>query len=155
VAEVTVMGMRFAEILRLIDCGAADAAGSSTCKNEGGIKKTADTHTADPANVAPSSEPDPILAVVMSGGSPAGDRISSLAGTRNELDAIASVVRGSRLLTSGVGMVSGTLFSGMIQGLIATLINLQWLAQLRLNLDHQRRAAVPVHCHAAFARRLS
>jgi ribose/xylose/arabinose/galactoside ABC-type transport system permease subunit len=46
-----------------------------------------------------------------------------LAGTGNELNAIASVVLGGTLLTGGVGMVAGTLFGGMIQGLIATLIN--------------------------------
>jgi simple sugar transport system permease protein len=45
-----------------------------------------------------------------------------LAGTGNELNAIASVVLGGTLLTGGVGMVAGTLFGGMIQGLIATLI---------------------------------
>ena len=41
----------------------------------------------------------------------------------NELTAIASVVLGGTLLTGGVGMVAGTLFGGMILGLIATLIN--------------------------------
>ena len=46
-----------------------------------------------------------------------------LAGTGNELTAIASVVLGGTLLTGGVGMVAGTLFGGMILGLIATLIN--------------------------------
>jgi ribose/xylose/arabinose/galactoside ABC-type transport system permease subunit len=46
-----------------------------------------------------------------------------LAGTGNELNAIASVVLGGTLLTGGVGMVAGTLFGGMILGLIATLIN--------------------------------
>jgi galactofuranose transport system permease protein len=45
-----------------------------------------------------------------------------LAGTGNELNAIASVVLGGTLLTGGVGMVAGTLFGGMILGLIATLI---------------------------------
>ena len=59
----------------------------------------------------------------MSGGSLAGDRISPLTSTGNELNAIASVVLGGTLLTGGVGMVAGTLFGGMIQGLIATLIN--------------------------------
>ena len=46
-----------------------------------------------------------------------------LAGTGNELTAIASVVLGGTLLTGGVGMVAGTLFGGMILGLIATLID--------------------------------
>ena len=46
-----------------------------------------------------------------------------LAGTGNELTAIASVVLGGTLLTGGVGLVAGTLFGGMIFGLIATLIN--------------------------------
>ena len=46
-----------------------------------------------------------------------------LAGTGNELNAIASVVLGGTVLTGGVGMVAGTLFGGMILGLIATLIN--------------------------------
>jgi galactofuranose transport system permease protein len=46
-----------------------------------------------------------------------------LAGTGNELNAIAAVVLGGTLLTGGVGMVAGTLFGGMILGLIATLIN--------------------------------
>jgi len=46
-----------------------------------------------------------------------------LAGSGNELNAIASVVLGGTLLTGGVGMVAGTLFGGMILGLIATLIN--------------------------------
>jgi galactofuranose transport system permease protein len=46
-----------------------------------------------------------------------------LAGTGNELTAIAAVVLGGTMLTGGVGMVAGTLFGGMILGLIATLIN--------------------------------
>ena len=46
-----------------------------------------------------------------------------LAGIGNELTAIASVVLGGTVLTGGVGMVAGTLFGGMIPGLIATLIN--------------------------------
>jgi galactofuranose transport system permease protein len=46
-----------------------------------------------------------------------------LAGTGNELSAIAAVVLGGTLLTGGVGVVAGTLFGGMILGLIATLIN--------------------------------
>jgi simple sugar transport system permease protein len=46
-----------------------------------------------------------------------------LAGTGNELTAIASVVLGGTMLTGGVGMVAGTLFGGMIFGLIATLID--------------------------------
>ena len=47
----------------------------------------------------------------------------SLAGSGNELNAIAAVVLGGTLLTGGTGMVAGTLFGGMILGLIATLIN--------------------------------
>ena len=46
-----------------------------------------------------------------------------LAGTGNELTAIASVVLGGTMLTGGVGMVAGTLFGGMILGLIATIID--------------------------------
>lgn len=45
-----------------------------------------------------------------------------LAGTGSELSAIAAVVLGGTLLTGGVGMVAGTLFGGMILGLISTLI---------------------------------
>lgn len=45
-----------------------------------------------------------------------------LAGTATELSAIAAVVLGGTLLTGGVGMVAGTLFGGMILGLISTLI---------------------------------
>lgn len=46
-----------------------------------------------------------------------------LAGSGAELTAIAAVVLGGTLLTGGVGFVAGTLFGGMILGLIATLIN--------------------------------
>ncbi|SMF56513.1 monosaccharide ABC transporter membrane protein, CUT2 family [Tistlia consotensis] len=46
-----------------------------------------------------------------------------LAGTGNELSAIAAVVLGGTLLSGGVGLVAGTLFGGMILGLISTLIN--------------------------------
>ncbi|MDR3374756.1 MAG: sugar ABC transporter permease YjfF [Ancalomicrobiaceae bacterium] len=46
-----------------------------------------------------------------------------LAGSGLELVAIASVVLGGTLLTGGVGFVAGTVFGGMILGLIATLIN--------------------------------
>jgi simple sugar transport system permease protein len=45
------------------------------------------------------------------------------AGVGNELDAIAAVVLGGTLLTGGVGLVIGTLFGGLIQGLIATIID--------------------------------
>lgn len=45
-----------------------------------------------------------------------------LAGTGSELSAIAAVVLGGTLLTGGVGLVAGTLFGGMILGLISTLI---------------------------------
>lgn len=45
-----------------------------------------------------------------------------LAGTTLELSAIAAVVLGGTLLTGGVGLVAGTLFGGMILGLISTLI---------------------------------
>jgi galactofuranose transport system permease protein len=46
-----------------------------------------------------------------------------LAGSGNELNAIAAVVLGGTVLTGGVGLVAGTLFGGMILGLIATLID--------------------------------
>jgi simple sugar transport system permease protein len=46
-----------------------------------------------------------------------------LAGVGVELDAIASVVLGGTLLTGGVGLVIGTLFGGLIQGVIQTLIS--------------------------------
>ena len=39
-----------------------------------------------------------------------------------ELSAIAAVVLGGTLLSGGVGMVAGTLFGGLILGLISTLI---------------------------------
>lgn len=45
-----------------------------------------------------------------------------LAGSTLELSAIAATVLGGTLLTGGVGMVAGTLFGGMILGLISTLI---------------------------------
>ncbi|MBL4807364.1 MAG: sugar ABC transporter permease YjfF [Rhodobacteraceae bacterium] len=45
-----------------------------------------------------------------------------LAATGAELNAIAAVVLGGTLLTGGVGLVAGTLFGGMILGLISTLI---------------------------------
>lgn len=45
-----------------------------------------------------------------------------LAGSSSELSAIAAVVLGGTLLTGGVGLVAGTLFGGMILGLISTLI---------------------------------
>ena len=45
-----------------------------------------------------------------------------LAGSTLELSAIAAVVLGGTLLTGGVGLVIGTLFGGMILGLISTLI---------------------------------
>lgn len=45
-----------------------------------------------------------------------------LAGSTTELSAIAAVVLGGTLLTGGVGLVAGTLFGGMILGLISTLI---------------------------------
>ncbi|MCA8879107.1 MAG: sugar ABC transporter permease YjfF [Rhodobacteraceae bacterium] len=45
-----------------------------------------------------------------------------LAGSTLELSAIAAVVLGGTLLSGGVGMVVGTLFGGMILGLISTLI---------------------------------
>lgn len=48
-----------------------------------------------------------------------------LAGSTLELSAIAAVVLGGTLLTGGVGMVAGTLFGGMILGLISTLIIFQ------------------------------
>ena len=45
-----------------------------------------------------------------------------LAAVGVELDAIAAVVLGGALLTGGVGFVAGTLFGGLIQGTIQTLI---------------------------------
>jgi simple sugar transport system permease protein len=45
-----------------------------------------------------------------------------LAGSTLELSAIAAVVLGGTLLTGGVGTVVGTLFGGLILGLISTLI---------------------------------
>lgn len=45
-----------------------------------------------------------------------------LAGSTLELSAIAAVVLGGTLLSGGVGTVAGTLFGGMILGLISTLI---------------------------------
>jgi simple sugar transport system permease protein len=45
-----------------------------------------------------------------------------LAAVGVELDAIAAVVLGGTLLTGGVGLVIGTLFGGLIQGTIQTLI---------------------------------
>ncbi len=45
-----------------------------------------------------------------------------LAGSTLELSAIAAVVLGGTLLTGGVGFVLGSLFGGMILGLISTLI---------------------------------
>jgi len=46
-----------------------------------------------------------------------------LAAVGVELDAIAAVVLGGTLLTGGVGYVVGTLFGGLIQGTIQTLIS--------------------------------
>jgi len=46
-----------------------------------------------------------------------------LAASGVELDAIAAVVLGGTLLTGGVGLVIGTLFGGLILGLIATIID--------------------------------
>jgi len=57
-----------------------------------------------------------IYALYMASGHP-------LAGSGVELTAIASVVLGGTLLTGGIGLVAGTLFGGMIFGLIATLID--------------------------------
>jgi galactofuranose transport system permease protein len=45
-----------------------------------------------------------------------------LAAVSVELDAIAAVVLGGTLLTGGVGLVFGTLFGGLIEGTIQTLI---------------------------------
>ena len=45
-----------------------------------------------------------------------------LAGNTLELAAIAAAVLGGTMLTGGIGMIAGTLFGGMILGLIATLI---------------------------------
>ncbi len=46
-----------------------------------------------------------------------------LAAVGVELDAIAAVVLGGTLLTGGVGLVIGTLFGGLIEGTIQTLIS--------------------------------
>jgi simple sugar transport system permease protein len=46
-----------------------------------------------------------------------------LAASGVELDAIAAVVLGGTLLTGGVGLVAGTLFGGLILGLISTIID--------------------------------
>jgi simple sugar transport system permease protein len=46
-----------------------------------------------------------------------------LAAVGVELDAIAAVVLGGTLLTGGVGLVLGTLFGGLIEGTIQTLIS--------------------------------
>jgi galactofuranose transport system permease protein len=46
-----------------------------------------------------------------------------LAAVGVELDAIAAVVLGGTLLTGGVGLVVGTLFGGLIEGMIQTLIS--------------------------------
>jgi galactofuranose transport system permease protein len=46
-----------------------------------------------------------------------------LAASGVELDAIAAVVLGGTLLTGGVGLVVGTLFGGLILGLITTIID--------------------------------
>jgi simple sugar transport system permease protein len=43
----------------------------------------------------------------------------------DELDAIVAVVLGGTLLTGGVGLVFGTLFGGLIRGLITVLVNFQ------------------------------
>ena len=57
----------------------------------------------------------------------------------DELDAIAAVVLGGTLLTGGVGLVAGTLFGGLIQGLITTMINFQgslnsWWAKIFIGI---------------------
>lgn len=46
-----------------------------------------------------------------------------LAGLGDEMDAIAAVVLGGTPLTGGVGFVFGTLFGGLIQGTIQTIIS--------------------------------
>jgi galactofuranose transport system permease protein len=46
-----------------------------------------------------------------------------LAGVGDELNVIAAVVLGGTLLTGGVGLPIGTLFGGLILGLIATIID--------------------------------
>ncbi len=57
----------------------------------------------------------------------------------DELDAIAAVVLGGTLLTGGVGLVAGTLFGGLIQGLITTMIDFQgslnsWWAKIFIGI---------------------
>ena len=78
-----------------------------------------------------------------------------LAGTGNELTAIASVVLGGTLLTGGVGMVAGTLFGGMILGLIATLINFNGSLNGAWIMISGGVLLVPVHRAAALARRFA
>ena len=77
-----------------------------------------------------------------------------LAGTGNELTAIASVVLGGTLLTGGVGMVAGTLFGGMILGLIATLINFNGSLNGAWIMISGGVASVPLHCDAEIAARI-
>ncbi len=75
-----------------------------------------------------------------------------LAGTGDELSAIAAVVLGGTLLTGGVGFVAGALFGGMILGPHRDADQFQRLAQRRLDHDQQRIAFVRFHCIAALAR---
>ena len=77
-----------------------------------------------------------------------------LAGTGDELSAIAAVVLGGTLLTGGVGLVAGTLFGGMILGPDRDADQFQRLAQRGLDHDQRRRAAVPVHRDAAIPPRI-
>ena len=66
-----------------------------------------------------------------------------------ELDAIAAVVIGGTLLTGGSGYVLGTVLGVLVLGLIQTIITLRGHAQLLVDEDRHRRAAVRVHPAAA------
>ena len=72
-----------------------------------------------------------------------------LAGTGNELTAIASVVLGGTLLTGGVGLVARHAVRRHDLRPDRHADQFQRLAQRRVDHDHRRRAAVPVHRAAA------
>ena len=74
-----------------------------------------------------------------------------LAGTGNELTAIASVVLGGTVLTGGVGMVAGTLFGGMILRLDRDAHQLQRVAERSVDHDQRRGSPFLFHRHAAIA----
>ena len=72
-----------------------------------------------------------------------------LAGSGNELTAIAAVVLGGTVLTGGIGLVVGDAVRRHDPGLDRDADQFQRLAQRRLDHDQRRSAAVRVHCHAA------